>query len=175
MKKLNIYCDMHIPNVQESPFLFITSVVPNEQLKEELAALRDQGYDATLYKSENEWLREYLELKRIKHSFEFADAKVVGRETTNTRTVYTLDRGTSAGVEKNMPIITSDGVVGYIIETGLTWSKADPPSSFPKSRLSPPSSRKPSTPLSTQKRMESYSAFRSWGFSQLRSGCSGAN
>ena len=96
----------------------------NEQLKEELAALREQGYDATLYKNENEWLREYLELKRIKHSFTFADAKVVGRETTNTRTVYTLDRGTSAGVEKNMPVITSDGVVGYIIEVGLTWSKA---------------------------------------------------
>ena len=53
-----------------------------------------------------------------------ADAKVVGRETTNTRTVYTLDRGTSAGIERNMPVITADGVVGYIIECGLTWSKA---------------------------------------------------
>ncbi len=32
---LNIYCDMTISDVQESPFLFITSVVPNEQLKED--------------------------------------------------------------------------------------------------------------------------------------------
>ncbi len=35
---LNIYCDMHIPNVQESPFVFITSVVPNDQLKEDYPA-----------------------------------------------------------------------------------------------------------------------------------------
>lgn len=35
---LNIYCDMHIPDVQESPFLFITSIVPNEQLKEDYPA-----------------------------------------------------------------------------------------------------------------------------------------
>lgn len=96
----------------------------NEQLKAELAALKEQSYEAELHKSENEWLREYLELKKIKHTFSLADAKVVGRETTNTRTVYTLDRGSSAGVGKNMPVITSDGVVGYIIEVGLTWSKA---------------------------------------------------
>lgn len=96
----------------------------NERLRAELAALREQSYDATLHKSENEWLREYLELKRTNHTFSLADAKVVGRETTNTRTVYTLDRGTSAGIEKNMPVITADGVLGYIIETGLTWSKA---------------------------------------------------
>lgn len=32
---LNIYCDMHIKNVQESPFLFITSIIPNDRLKEE--------------------------------------------------------------------------------------------------------------------------------------------
>ena len=96
----------------------------NERLKSELAELRDQSYEATLHKSENEWLRDYLELKRENHTFSLADAKVVGRETTNTRTVYTLDRGKGAGIEKNMPVITSDGVVGYIIEVGLTWSKA---------------------------------------------------
>ena len=32
---LNIYCDMHIADVQESPFLFITSIMPNDLLKEE--------------------------------------------------------------------------------------------------------------------------------------------
>lgn len=35
---LNIYCDMNIPNVQESPFLFISGIVPNETLKEEYPA-----------------------------------------------------------------------------------------------------------------------------------------
>lgn len=35
---LNIYCDMHIKDVQESPFLFITSIVANEQLREDYPA-----------------------------------------------------------------------------------------------------------------------------------------
>ncbi len=96
----------------------------NAALRAELESLREQSYEASLHEKENEWLRDYLELKRINHTYRLSDAKVIGRETTNTRTVYTLDRGTSLGIEKNMPVITSDGVVGYIIETGLTWSKA---------------------------------------------------
>ena len=32
---LNIYCDMNIPDIQKSPFVFITSIVANDQLKEE--------------------------------------------------------------------------------------------------------------------------------------------
>ncbi len=96
----------------------------NEKLKKELSEQRRENYEANLYKSENEWLKDYLELKRINPSFDLVDAQVVGRETTNTRTVYTLDRGTSAGIGKNMPIITSDGVVGHVVEVGLTWAKA---------------------------------------------------
>ena len=96
----------------------------NEELKAELSALKGQLYEADLYKRENEWLREYLELKRVNMSFSLTDAKIVGRETTNIRTVYTLDRGSASGIEKNMPVITNDGVLGYITEVGLTWSKA---------------------------------------------------
>lgn len=96
----------------------------NEALKEELAKLKGESYEASLHEKENEWLRDYLDLKRVNTSFSLADTKIIGRETTNTRTVYTLDRGSVVGIEKNMPVITSDGVVGYIIEVGLTWSKA---------------------------------------------------
>ena len=37
--------------------------------------------------------------------------------------VLTLDVGTSSGVEVNMPVVTSDGVVGRITEVGLNWSR----------------------------------------------------
>lgn len=30
---LNIYCDTHVDNVQDSPFLFISSIVPNDELR----------------------------------------------------------------------------------------------------------------------------------------------
>ncbi len=96
----------------------------NEALRAENQALRDQLYSSSLYEKENEWLRDYLDLKRVNYSFSLSDAKIVGRETTNTRTVYTLDRGSAVGIEKNMPVITNRGIVGYITEVGLNWSKA---------------------------------------------------
>ncbi len=96
----------------------------NEELKKENTELKDQIYQASLYEKENAWLRDYLDLKRINYSFSLADAKIIGRETTNTRTVYTLDCGTAKGISKNMPVITNEGIVGYITEAGLTWSKA---------------------------------------------------
>ena len=95
----------------------------NARLKEEISELREKEYDAYLYEKENEWLRDYLDLKRVNSSFSLADAKIIGWETTNTRTVYTLDRGSAVGIKKNMPVICAEGVVGYITEVGLTWSK----------------------------------------------------
>jgi len=96
----------------------------NAALKEEISKLRADAYEASIHEKENEWLRDYLDLKRVNTSFSMADAKIIGRETTNTRTVYTLDRGSAVGIEKNMPVITAEGVLGYIIEVGLNWSKA---------------------------------------------------
>ncbi len=96
----------------------------NRVLKEENKALKEQLYEASLHKEENEWLRDYLDLKRVNYSFELSDAKIIGRETTNTRTVYTLDRGSVVGIQKNMPVITNEGILGYITEVGMTWSKA---------------------------------------------------
>jgi rod shape-determining protein MreC len=37
--------------------------------------------------------------------------------------VMMIDRGTSSGVERNMPVVTPDGIVGYVAEAGLSWAK----------------------------------------------------
>ena len=97
----------------------------NERLKQQLAEQRQENYEANLYKAENEWLKDYLELKRVNSSLELVDARVIGRETTNTRIIYTLDRGSSAGITKNMPIITAEGVVGHIVEGEIIGSLFD--------------------------------------------------
>lgn len=96
----------------------------NAKLREENEKLKEELYLSSLHEDENEWLRQYLELKRVNYSFELSDAKVIGMQTTNTKTVYTLDKGSSSGIVKNMPVITDRGIVGYIIEVGLTRSKA---------------------------------------------------
>lgn len=95
----------------------------NEELKTELAELKEKLYSATLIEEENEWLRTYIGLKREHIDFNFEAATVVARESGNYMTVFVLNRGSLHGVEMGMPVVCDEGVIGYISEVGPTWSK----------------------------------------------------
>ncbi len=95
----------------------------NAALKAELAQYEGKIYDASLIEEENEYLRGYLGLKNLHTDFHFESATVIGRETTNYRTVYTLSRGSLHGIEKNMPVVTEQGLLGYVTEIGATWCR----------------------------------------------------
>ncbi len=97
----------------------------NEALRAELDGYKNLVYDAELIEEENEFLQSFLGIKEEHVEFLFENATVVGRESTNYRTVFTLSKGTLHGIEVNMPIITEDGLVGHITEVGATWSKAE--------------------------------------------------
>lgn len=95
----------------------------NESLRAELEELREKSYDAAEIENEYKWLTEYLELKREHTDFIMTSANVTGRESGNYMTVFTLDRGSAHGINVGMPVITADGVVGYVAEVGVNWSK----------------------------------------------------
>jgi rod shape-determining protein MreC len=95
----------------------------NAELKDKIARFEEDLYNAALLEEENEYLRGYLGLKNLHTDFLFESATVIGRETANYRTIYTLSRGSLHGIEKNMPVVTEDGLVGYVIETGATWCR----------------------------------------------------
>ena len=92
-------------------------------LEAENAALREQIARAELLERENERLREYLSMKAENPGFSFELARVIGREAGNYITVFTLNRGSVHGIEKDMPVVTTDGIVGCVEEVGLTWCK----------------------------------------------------
>jgi rod shape-determining protein MreC len=94
------------------------------KLRAELEGYKNLVYDAELIGEENKFLNSFLGIKEEHVDFLFEDATVIGRESTNYRTVYTLSKGTLHGIEVNMPIITEEGLVGHITEVGATWSKA---------------------------------------------------
>ena len=99
-------------------------VEENNQLRERIDELEDQIYSAREIEGMNQWLYDYLELKREHTDYIFEAANVTGRESGNYMKVFTLDRGKNHGVEVDMPVVTSDGIVGYIVEAGNDWSKA---------------------------------------------------
>lgn len=95
----------------------------NAELRQEISELKSQIYEAEELEEMYIWMSDYLELKMRHDDFKLTAANVTGRESGSYSKILTLDVGAGAGIELNMPVITSDGIVGRITEVGYTWSK----------------------------------------------------
>ena len=93
----------------------------NKALIDENAALKEQLAQAELLERENERLRDYLDMKNKYLSFAMEEGMVISHSSGNYITNFTLNRGTLHGIQTNMPVITKDGIVGYVVEVGLNW------------------------------------------------------
>lgn len=95
----------------------------NRILKDKIAELSAKLDEAEMLRDENEWLHDYLGLKAEHVDYDFEKATVIGREAGNYMTVFQLGRGSMHGIEVNMPVVTDDGIVGYVSEVGAMWCK----------------------------------------------------
>ena len=95
----------------------------NQRLKEKLEELEGETHDNNVIREENEWLKTYLKIKQKHSDLTMTDAMIVSRESGNYATVLTLNRGSANGIKVKMPVITSDGVFGYVSEVGFDWCK----------------------------------------------------
>lgn len=95
----------------------------NESLKAELEFYKDKEYDEELLREQNDWLKDYINFHAANPEFKLTNAKIVSREAGNYGTVITLNKGTAQGIKKNMPVITADGLLGYVSEVSLDWCK----------------------------------------------------
>ena len=93
----------------------------NQALIDENKALKEQLPNAELLEKENERLRDYLDMKNKYPSFAMEEGMVISHSSGNYITNFTLNRGTLHGIAPNMPVITKDGIVGYVVEVGLNW------------------------------------------------------
>lgn len=103
---------------------FDTINAENRILKDKIAELEERLEAAEATEEENRWLYGYLGLKREHIDYEFEAARVIGREAGNYMTIFTLNRGSMHDIEVNMPVVTEDGIVGYVSEVGANWCKA---------------------------------------------------
>ena len=89
-------------------------VEENRALREENAELRNQIVLLHEAEIENESLRRLLEFKRAAPSQQLLAAEVIGRDPNNLLDYIIVDRGRADGVERNMPVLAADGLVGRI-------------------------------------------------------------
>jgi rod shape-determining protein MreC len=60
---------------------------------------------------------------RESYQADFLAARVVGRDTSNWFKTILIDRGSRAGIRRNLPVIAPDGLVGRVLEVTPTMSK----------------------------------------------------
>ncbi|HME12445.1 MAG TPA: rod shape-determining protein MreC [Candidatus Acidoferrum sp.] len=89
----------------------------NEELKHENDVLKLQVTQLQSRVSEAERLEHLLNFREAHQEAPMMGARVIGTSAdTATRAVY-IDRGERDGVQRNMAVITPNGIVGKVIET----------------------------------------------------------
>ncbi|MEK6328153.1 MAG: rod shape-determining protein MreC [Actinomycetota bacterium] len=90
----------------------------NSDLRSELQELRTQLAEAQSAEGENRQLRELLGLDRqgTLAGYTPVTARVIGRSPTVWYSTVTIDKGSSAGVKVNDPVVTGDGLAGRIAD-----------------------------------------------------------
>ena len=98
-------------------------MLENAQLESEINELRGElaDYEKAIY--ENEFYKDYLEIKDTHPDFKFAPATLISRDNSDPYKGFVINKGTMNGIKENDPVITEAGLVGYISEAGLTTSK----------------------------------------------------
>jgi rod shape-determining protein MreC len=93
---------------------FRSAAAENARLKEKLFSTELQLQNARQAADENARLKSLLNLKQ-QTGYDQVAAHVIARDSSVWFNTVMLDRGSSSGVELNMPVVTAGGIVGRVI------------------------------------------------------------
>lgn len=102
-----------VESVSRSYVFLVGTERENERLKQELSRLRLEGAITDELLLENDRLRGLLGFKKL-HPPSSVMAQVIGKDSSPSSRTITINRGAEDGIAKDMPVITSGGVVGKV-------------------------------------------------------------
>ncbi|MDP8264394.1 MAG: rod shape-determining protein MreC [Candidatus Aceula lacicola] len=94
----------------------------NKVLKDENEILKRRLIEQEELSKENSRFKDLLDFKSTS-VFSSVAASVIGRDPSNWSAVIVIDRGSIDGLKQGMPVVSSLGVVGKILEVGSKISK----------------------------------------------------
>ena len=95
----------------------------NNSLKEENAKLQESLRELEIIKSENDTLKEYVNLKDKYSEYTTVPAYVINKDTSNFSDTIIINVGSKDGIQVNMPVISENGLVGHVISVTNTDAK----------------------------------------------------
>lgn len=105
---------------------FKSAAALNNEIKElqnEVNKLNEQLTEYEEAVNQNEFYEKYLNIKDLNPDFQFSPAKVLAFDPDDMFLGFTVSVGSFHGISLYDPVITDQGVVGYISEVGITTSK----------------------------------------------------
>ena len=89
----------------------------NEKLKKKNSELEQSLREYEITKSENETLKEYVNLKDKYNKYTTIPAYVINRDIGNYSNIVVINMGWKDGIKENMTVIADEGLVGHVIST----------------------------------------------------------
>jgi len=107
----------------EGSKITLTAKEENEVLLARLAQLQNEisGYREALI--ENRRLRQLLDVKKQQEGYKTVLANVIGCDISPWRAVVVIDKGKMDGLAADMPVLSQAGVIGRVIEVGMSCSR----------------------------------------------------
>ena len=114
---------------QQLPGRAVDAILPRRELLKEIESLRNenqqlkvQQLQAAATAEENDQLRALVNWQR-QQPWKLKLARVILRDPANWWHTAQIDLGSRDGVRENLPVLTSDGLVGRISSVGVTRSQ----------------------------------------------------
>ena len=104
-------------------FEYESLAAENEALKEQIAQMEQDARRAASVARENERLRSWLGLTQTREDFKSVDCYIISRSSQQWSSTFTVNKGTSSGIEAGMCAVTANGeLVGLVSEAGSNYA-----------------------------------------------------
>lgn len=94
----------------------------NEELQARVDSLTEENTQLLQDREELLRLRELFELDEQYDEYEKVGARIIAKESGNWFQLFTIDKGSGDGIEKDMNVISGGGLVGIVTEVGPNWA-----------------------------------------------------
>lgn len=98
----------------------------NENLRKENEELEEKLRELEIIKAENATLRSYNNMSEKYADYTTVPAYIINKDISNLSDTMVINVGSNDGIKENMPVITTEGLVGYVISTTDKTSKVKP-------------------------------------------------
>ncbi len=95
----------------------------NQELKQKIEAVYELEVKLHDLKNDNEKMKETLDLQDTLNDYSLINASVIARNPDSWTDMLTINKGSMDGIEKNMSVMSGNGLIGKVFDVNATSSR----------------------------------------------------